>query len=224
VETGSILIRLRELAVQASSDTIGDREREFLDKEFLQLKDEIDRIARSTEFNGTRLLLGSADISEELKNNHNSFPLEIQVSSEYYRDSDEYDERNPVNIIKVDMSDINILTSGEHSLHLGTYEDGTRVHEKTKAQNSINVIDSAINRVNEHRAYFGAVQNRLSSALNNLGVQVQNLSESQSRILDTDFASETAMMTSANILQQAGTAILANANAQPNIALSLLGS
>lgn len=222
VETSNMLVRLRELAVQAASDTIGNREREFLDKEFLQLKDEINRIANSTEFNGTKLLIGSSPVPEEMGGNANTSPLEIQVSKDYYPNADSLEQRNPINIIRIDFQNMNAFTSGEGSLELGDAEEGTRVNTKQMAQNSISSVDHAIFKVNEYRAYLGAVQNRLQSSINNLGVQVENLEESRSRIRDTDFASETANLTKSNILQQAGTSVLANANTQPQVALSLL--
>lgn len=222
VETSSMLIRLRELAVQAASDTIGNREREFLDKEFLQLKDEIDRIANATEFNGTRLLVGSAELPAEMGGTQNEFPLEIQIGKDYYVDTDALDKRNPVNIIKIDFKNMNAFTHGDGSLDLGEHEDGARVHRKADAQMSIAKLDQAMYRVNNYRAYLGSVQNRLGSTIRNLDVQTENLSESRSRIRDADFAAETAAMTQANIMQQAGTSVLANANTQPQIALSLL--
>ncbi|MEZ4742475.1 MAG: flagellin [Bdellovibrionota bacterium] len=223
VETSNMLIRLRELAIQSASDTIGNTEREFLDKEFLQLKDEIDRIANSTEFNGTRLLVGTSEVPEEMQTNANEFPLEIHVGKDYFETSDAIDAPNPVNIIKIDFSKLNGYTTGDGSLDIGRAEEGTRVNAKQSAQLSIAKLDEAITRVNDHRAYLGAIQNRLGSTVQNIGIQVENLSESKSRIVDTDFAAETATMTQNNILQQAGTAILANANQQPQIALSLLG-
>jgi flagellin len=221
VETSNMLIRLRELAIQSSSDTLGNTERGFLDKEFLQLKDEIDRIASSTEFNGTRLLVGNAEIPEELKSS-NAFPLEIQVGKDYFTDSDALDKPNAVNIIKIDFANLNAFTSGEGSLDLGKAEEGTRVDVKVNAQASITKLDTAITKISDYRAYLGSIQNRLGSTINNLGVQNENLEESRSRIRDTDFASETARMTQENILQQAGTSVLTNANQQPQIALRLL--
>jgi flagellin len=224
VEVSSMLVRLRELAVQASSDTIGNEEREFVDKEFLQLKDEIDRIASSTEFNGTRLLVGSNGVSEDMGTKDNAFPLEIHVSKDYFEDTDAIGQRNPVNIIKIDFQKLNAYTSGDGSLDIGEHEDGARVNTKTAAQTSIGLLDQAIYKVNDHRAYLGAIQNRLSSSVNNLEVQMENLSHAQSRIRDTDFAYETANLTKQSILQQAGTSVLSSANAQPQIALSLLNS
>jgi flagellin len=222
METSNMLVRLRELAVQAASDTIGNREREFLDKEYLQLKDEINRIANATEFNGTRLLVGSTELSEGLSSRGNTSPLEVQVGKDYIQGVDSLDQRNPVNVIKIDFHKINAFASGEGSLELGESEEGTRVNTKESAQATIGTVDQAIFKVNDHRAYLGSIQNRLQSSINNLGVQVENLEEARSRIRDTDVATETANLTKANILQQAGTSVLANANSQPQVALSLL--
>ena len=143
-EISSMLVRLRELSIQASSDTIGNQEREFADKEFLQLKDEIDRIASATEFNGTRLLVGQKELPEDMGDADNSFPLEIQVSKDYFSETDGIDKRNPVNIIKIDFGNINAFTSGEGSLGIGENEEGTRVNTKVAAQTSIAKLDDAI--------------------------------------------------------------------------------
>ena len=208
-EAGNILTRLRELSVQAASDTLGEQEREFLDKEFLALKDEIDRIAMSTKFNDLRPLIGDRDLGDELNNQEGTFPLELQVGKDYYTDADSLDQDNPVNTIKVDLASLNSLTDGANSLGIGKAEDGTRVISKQQAQDSISKLGVALDKVNEQRAYLGSIQNRLNSTVTNLGIQIENLSEAQSRILDTDFAAETARYTSQNILQQAGTSILA---------------
>jgi len=222
METTNMLIRLRELAVQSASDTIGNQEREFLDKEFLALKDEIDRIANVTDFNGTKLLVGNTQLPDEMKTGSNSFPLEIQVGKDYFVESDALSQPNAVNIIKVDLSQLNAFTSGDGSLNLGKAEEGSRVNNKQSAQMSIASLDTAITRVNEYRSTLGAVQNRFNSTIANLGIQLENISEARSRFRDTDFAAETATMTQAKILQQAGTAVLSQANAQPQIALELL--
>lgn len=221
-ETSNMLIRLRELAVQAASDTVGKTERSFLDKEFLALKDEIDRIANSTEFNGTRLLVGEADIPDEIANAEGTFPLEIQVGKDYYEGVDDIEQPNQVNIIKVDLSQLNSFTEGEGSLDIGRAEEGTRVNEKESAQLSMAKLDDAMVRVNEYRSYLGAIQNRLGSTIKNLSVQSENLTEAKSRIVDTDFASETANYTRNNILQQAGTSVLSSANGQPQVAMGLI--
>lgn len=221
METSSMLIRLRELAIQSASDTIGDRERGYLNQEYVQLKDEIDRIAASTEFNGTYLLAGEAELPGGIEQG-SQFPLEIQVAKDYHEGADSLDAKNPTNIIRIDLQRINGFTEGDGSLGIGRAEEGTNVATKTSSQQSIATLDTAINRVNEYRAFIGAAQNRLTSSVSNLAVRIENLSESNSRIRDTDFASETARLTQSNIMQQAGTAVLATANTQPQIALSLL--
>jgi len=222
-ETANMLSRLRELAVQSSSDTIGNTERGFVDKEFLALKDEIDRIANSTEFNGTRLLVGNADVGAELANAEGTFPMEIHVGKDYFEGADGLAESNPVNIIKIDLGNLNAFTEGDGSLGIGKAEGGTRVNTKQDAQRSIAVLDQAITRVNDYRSYLGAIQNRLGSTVKNLGVQTENLTTAKSRISDTDFAEETAAMTQASILQQAGVSVLSQANVQPQVALKLIG-
>ncbi len=221
-ETSNMLIRLRELSIQAASDTISNRERGYLDKEFLQLKDEIDRVAISTEFNGTRLLAGAKELPAEMADRGNRYPLEIQVNKDYFHNLDGLDKANPVNIIRIDLSSLNTFTSGENSLDLGEKTEGTRVDNKANAQNSIAKIDVALNRVAEYRSYLGAVQNRFNSAVNSLSLQSQSMSEARSRIIDADYAAETAEFTKNNIMQQAGVAVLANANQIPKVALSLL--
>jgi len=263
-ETSNMLIRLRELSIQAASDTIGSTEREFLHKEFLELKDEIDRVTVTTEFNGTRLLMGKVavgnpdtglidglgdDAEGALLKTSNGFPLEIQVGKDYFEAADGLNVKNQADIIKIDMSRLGTTTTdlglgatqGEREEWVGagdqeasrdysnryavgaSFEDfGAGVINKDRAQKTLTVIDSAIQKVNEHRSYLGAIQNRLGSTIRNLDTQVENLSASNSRIRDTDFASETANMTQATIMQQAGTAVLGQAKSQPEVALSLL--
>jgi flagellin len=223
-EINNIMVRLRELSVQAASDTIGQRERGYLNQEFFQLKDEIDRIASSTEFNGTRLLTGTREIPEELRTNHNPPPLEVQVGKNYFKEADALTHPNPTNIIRIDMSRLNAFTGGEGSLGLGSAqsEDGTRIDSKVGAQTSLSKIDDALEKVARYRAELGAVQNRLEKTDKSIAVQSESLTAARSRIKDVDFASETAALTQSRILQQAGAAVLAQANQQPEIALKLL--
>lgn len=226
-ETTNMLVRLRELAVQASSDTIGNTERGFLDQEYQALKSEIDRIANSTEFNGTRLLVGQVELPEDMQTGENAYPLEIQISKDYYTESDSLDHPNPTNIIRIDLQNLNAFSTGENSLQLdqsNAGEDVAGIDSKVGAQMSIGRLDTAITKVNEYRAYLGAIQNRLGSTIANLGVQTENLDAARSRIRDTDFAAETAEFTKQKILQQAGTSVLSQANQSPQIALGLLQS
>jgi flagellin len=223
-EIGNIMIRLRELAIQSASDTIGVRERGYLNREFTALKDEMDRIALGTEFNGTRLLTGNAEVPEALLKDHTRPPLEIQVDKEYYPDIDGIDKPNPLNIIKLDFSKMNLMTEGEGSLELGGARsaDGTLVDSKEHAQMSISKIDDAMQKVSSYRADMGALQNRLQSADNNLAVRIENLGAARSRIRDADFAQETSEYTQQSILNQAGASILTQANQLPQVALKLL--
>jgi flagellin len=193
-EVSSILIRLRELAVQAASDTIGPVERQFLNVEYDQLVSEIDRIADATEFNGTQLLSGTGSV------------LDFQVGT-----------RNDPNI---DRLSFDSSKADSNSAALGV--NLTSVADKASAQNSLSAIDSAIVSVSAMRADFGAIQNRLQSTIGNIAVSVENVSAANSRIRDVDVAEETAEMTRNNILLQAGTSVLAQANQTSNTALSLL--
>ena len=224
-EINNIMVRLRELSIQAASDTIGQRERNYLNQEFFALKDEIDRIAIGTEYNGTRLLTGKAEIPEEMLEDHNFSPLEIQVGKDYMPMADSLEAANPINIIRIDMSDLNAFTEGEGSLGIGNTqnEEGTRIDTKGGAQMSIDRLDKAMQMVAKYRADLGAIQNRLEKTDGAIGLQVEALSAAKSRIKDVDFASETANLTQQNILQQAGASVLAQANQQPQIVMKLLG-
>lgn len=193
-EVSSILIRLRELAVQAASDTIGPVERQFLNVEYDQLVSEIDRIADGTEFNGTQLLSGTGSI------------LDFQVGT-----------RNDPNI---DRLSFDASKADANAAALGI--NLTSVADKASAQNSLSAIDSAIVQVSAMRADFGAIQNRLMSTISNLSVSLENISAANSRIRDVDVAEETAELTKNNILLQAGTSVLAQANQSANSALTLL--
>ncbi len=193
-EISSILIRLRELAVQAASDTIGPVERQFLNVEYDQLISEIDRIADGTEFNGTQLLSGTGSV------------LDFQVGT-----------RNDPNI---DRLSFDASKADGNSAALGV--NLTSVADKASAQNTLSALDQAIVSVSAMRADFGAIQNRLQSTISNIAVGVENMAAANSRIRDADIAEETAEFTKNNILLQAGTSVLSQANQSANTALSLL--
>ncbi|MAE73793.1 MAG: flagellin FliC [Bdellovibrionaceae bacterium] len=193
-EISSILIRLRELAVQAASDTIGPVERQFLNVEYDQLISEIDRIADGTEFNGTQLLSGTGSI------------LDFQVGT-----------RNDPNI---DRLSFDASRADANTAALGI--NLTSVADKASAQNALGAIDTSIVSVSAMRADFGAIQNRLQSTISNLAISVENMSAANSRIRDVDVAEETAEFTKNNILTNAGISVLSQANQTANSALSLL--
>ncbi len=194
-EVSNMLIRLRELGVQASSDTIGDTERKFLDVEYQQLKSEIQRITESTEFNGYELLNGTGGMID----------IQVGVNNDPFRDR-----------ISFNAGAANASVDA-----LGLTAEA--VNTKESAQLSLGVIDQALTSVNAIRANFGALQNRLQSTSNNLLIADENLSAANSRIRDTDVAAETSEMTRNNILLQAGVSVLGQANQSQQLALKLLG-
>ena len=194
-EIGSILIRLRELAVQAASDTIGPVERTFLNVEYEQLLDEMDRIARATTFNSNPLIDGGGTV------------FDLQVGT----------RNNPlVDRISFDARHMNATTK---NLKL----DESRLREKPQAQLALAIIDDAIMSVSSMRADLGAIQNRLNSTITNHAIAVENLSAANSRIRDADVASTTADLTRNTILSQSGIAVLSHANNMNKMALNLLG-
>jgi flagellin len=194
-EISNMLIRMRELAIQAASDTVGDTERGFTDREFQSLKQEIDRIANITNFNGTPVLNGQAGVLEIQVGTHNNAVLDRVV----------------YNGERADSSLETLGISGE------------TVATKQGAQMVLGRVDDALNRVNSIRADLGAMQNRLQSTVNNLAISDENLSAAQSRIRDADMAEEASELTKNNILMQAGISVLGQANATSQTALKLLG-
>ncbi len=193
-EVSNILIRLRELSVQASNGTVGNADKDTLQQEFSTLVSEIDRIAQSTEFNGIKLLDGSSS--------NVSFQVGAGVDAS-------------INQIGVSLDSVKITDLSINGQSIGSANGST--------SNAIIAIDTTINTVSSLRGTLGAAQNRLSSTINNLSVQSENISAANSRIRDVDVAFETAQLTRNSIMQQAAISILAQANAQPSAALSLLG-
>lgn len=194
-ETSNILTRLRELSVQAASDTVGDTERGFTNLEYQNLKMEIERISQVTEFNGKKLLNGEGDV----------YDFQIGVNNDDFQDRIKFNAQ--------------LTNSSLNNLGI----DGIDISSKEGAQESLQILDDAITQVSGQRAELGAKQNRLNSTIQNLQVNSENLSAANSRIRDTDFASETAENTRLNILTNAGTSVLAQSNAQGSAALKLIG-
>lgn len=194
-ETSSILIRLRELAVQSSSDTVGDAERKYTDLEYQNLKQEMERISQVTEFNGKKLLNGSGD----------KFDFQVGINNDDFQDRIKYDAAKQ--------------NAGLEALGVAELSVGT----KESSQSSLAAVDMAIQNVSGQRAELGAVQNRLTSTINNLQTSSENLSAANSRIRDTDFAAEAAKNTKMSILTSAGTSVLSQANSQGQSALKLIG-
>jgi len=194
-EVSNILVRLRELTVQAASDTVGENERGFLDKEYQQLVTEVDRIAEATTFNGSNLINGEGDGT-----------LDFQVGA-YAGDQ---------NIIQFDSAEADATSSS-----IGV--DGTNIADKSDALDSIGSIDEAITKVSGYRASLGSLQSRLQSTVSNLEVQTINQDSARSIIQDADIAKETAAMASNNVVKSSAISALTQANNIPNNALRLVG-
>lgn len=194
-EVSNILTRMRELAIQAASDTVGDKERGFLNNEVQQLRSEVQRIVDTTQFGRTKLIDGSGDFYD-FQVGLNNNPQEDRIS----------------------------YNAGETNASIANLGiEGFDFSSKAGAQDSLETIDEAQLQVNGFRSSLGAIQNRLQSAIDNLGVQHENLSAANSRIRDVDVAQATAEMTRNNILLNANTSVMQQANSIPQAALKLIG-
>ena len=194
-EISSMLTRLRELSIQSASDTVGDTERSFTDMEYQNLKQEIERISQVTEFNGLKLLDGQGE----------KLDFQIGVNNDVFQDRISYDVKNTnASLESLGVNEISVVS-------------------KENAQNAIKTIDGAIERISGQRASLGAIQNRLISTSKNLEITNENLSAANSRIRDVDYAKASAANARNNILNQAGTSVLAQANQQGQGALRLIG-
>lgn len=191
-EVNTMLVRMRELAIQANNGSLNGSDKDSLQSEFSALISEIDRIAQATKFNSTQLLDGSTS------------SLSFQVGA---------DTTANVDTIDLNLSNMRTSTLGISSSDIGSTGNIT---------SAMSAIDTAIDTVTSARGSLGAVQNRLSATINNLGVSIENFSAAESRIRDVDVAFETANLTKNGIMQQAALSILAQTNVQPQIALTLL--
>lgn len=194
-EISNILTRLRELGIQAASDTVSEKERVMIDKEVQQLKSETQRIAVSTKFGNQSLIDGQGD----------QFDFQVGIFND-------------------DFADRISFNSGELNVQAGELGiDDFDFTSKSGAQDALTVLDKAQSDVNGHRATLGALQNRLQSTIDNLATMNENISAANGRIRDTDVAMASSEMTKNNILLQASTATLAQANQVPALALKLIG-
>ena len=191
-----MLQRMRELAVQSANATNSSSDRSSLDSEYSQLAKEITRTLGATAFNGTTLLNSAATLAFQIGAGTSSVTDQIAIN----------------------LSDMT-STSGSLATAVST---ATGISTASAATTAMTAIDNALDQVNSARATFGAMQNRFESVISNLKVAAENQTAAKSRIMDADFAQETANLTRAQILQQAGTAMLAQANAAPQGVLSLL--
>ncbi|HDS1707618.1 MULTISPECIES: flagellin domain-containing protein [Pseudomonas] len=197
-EQTNILQRMRELAVQANNSSNSDKDRDALNKEFASMSDELTRIANSTQLNGKNLLNTTATMSFQVGSNTGS---ENQIS--------------------ITLAN---LTASSLSVSSGTIAiSGTDTTIGASFSAAVNAIDTALQTINTNRADLGAVQNRLTSTINNLQNINENAEAARGRVQDTDFAAETAQLTKQQTLQQASTSVLAQANQLPSAVLKLLG-
>jgi flagellin len=196
-ETTNILIRLRELAIQGASDSVGVLEKGYLDEEYQQLVSEVDRVSRSTRFNGQDLLTGESEYKM----------MDFQVGA-----TGEQISRIQFQADKANAT----IASG------GLNIEGTGVHEKDIAQASLSKIDNALTKISGIRASFGAMQSRFQSAINNNRNAVENQSSAYSRIADADMAYETSQYTRNMIVSQAATSVLGRSSEYMSLALRLL--
>ncbi len=192
-EVANILVRMRELAVQSSSETLQDDERAYVNDEYSALESEIDRIANVTEFNGLSLANGNL-----------ASGINVQVGINSGAD----------NQINIELGSLLSSDLGINNIDLSS---------ASGAQAALSVLDAAIDSVSGYRATFGATENRLNSALNNLETFIETTMAAESQVRDADFGSETAQLSQNQILQQAGISVLQQAKQINQSALSLLG-
>ena len=193
-EVSNIVTRLRELGIQASSDTVGEKERGFIDTEVQQLKSEMERIANTTSWNTTKLLDGSTPVFD--------FQVGLYASED---DRIQFDtSQNVATLDALGLSDVDFMT-------------------KEGARASLQLLDDSQSAINGMRSNIGALQNRLTSTVDTLSVTEENLAAANSRIRDTDVAQASSDMAKNSVMLQAGTATLAQANQTTQLALKLLG-
>lgn len=194
-EISNMLVRMRELAVQSASDTIGDRERTFVDKEAQQLKNEIERIAQTTRFGSIKLLDGSGD----------KYDFQIDINNNDFQDRITFD----AGATNVKLDNLGI--------------DGLEFSSKEGARTGLEVLEGAQIKVNSQRADLGAMQNRLVSTQENISTSIENFSAANSRIRDTDIAMATSELARNQVLQTATISVMAQANQSTAVALKLIG-
>ena len=192
-EVANIVKRMRELAVQSSSETLASTERAYVQDEYLSLESEVERISQTTEFNGLALADGT------------NSTLDVQVGI-----------MNSANDrVAITLGDLRVTTLGIDS---GSIDMSTA----TGAQSAITTLDSALDTLNGYRSDYGATQNRLDSSLGNMETYAENLAAAESQIRDADFAYETAELAKRQVMQQAGISVLAQANGLTSSALALM--
>ncbi|HCO77346.1 MAG TPA: flagellin FliC [Rhodocyclaceae bacterium] len=227
-QIGDILQRMRDLAVQSANATNSAADRDALQKEFRQLQLEIERIGRDTEFNGVKVLSAASGDA--------AFVFQVGANFSGTTTASGFDSNGVYSAggasaitasDKIGFDALSIFSSGNVGSAIAggsaaATSSAITISAVDAALSAISAVDAALKTVNDIRATLGAVQSRFQATINNLQVSIENLSASRSRIRDADFAQETAALSRAQILQQAGVAMLAQANAAPQNVLSLL--
>ena len=212
-EMGNILVRMRELSVQAASDTFGDRDRAFLNREYTQLANEIDRIASTAEFNENKFFVTDED------NPRTNYIIQVGPN-------DTLPEANQdtlaINLEGLKFTTKELGIGKENEIGPVDMNNADEGPDRNTIAEKLSVIDKSLERLASERATIGSLQSRLDSTINNLSISVENLNTSISRIKDVDYAAETAILTRQKILTQSNLSVLSQANQLPEMALSLL--
>jgi flagellin len=235
---GDNLQRMRELAVQSRNATNSEGDRSNLQKEFLAVQDEIKRTINGTSFNGQKLFNGEGNdldfqVGAGTTTDDRITITEVDLFGTGSAEGNKAGVADTDPAVRAALSDAVVMQTAilgfadaanpANGIAIGGFrEDGTTAIDGTDIDAAINVIDEALNRVNDTRATFGAAQNRFEAVISNLQTNVENQAAARGRIMDADFASETANLSRSQILQQAGTAMVAQANQLPQQVLSLL--
>lgn len=212
-EVSAILQRMRELAIQSSNDTLTSTERSYTDTEFQALMTEIARISTSTQYNGMTLLDGAANSFGT-----SSGPSVLHIGA----NNNNNNVNGTIDTVQVTMDSVTLGALGM-TLTAGASGASTNITGQSNAFNAIEVIDTAIQSVNNMRSDVGAMVNRLDHAINNLSNAAFNTQDAEARVRDVDFAFETTRFTKAQILSQSSISMLAQANAVPGMVMQLLG-
>jgi flagellin len=222
----NMLQRMRELAVQSANTTNGASDRSALQNEFLQLQQEINRTAATTRFNGNAILTQTTAFDFQVGPNVSTSDI-IQLTAINITDTATASSSDTGALARaisttIDISGSTAGTRGTNAATATNYQAYSASSMGTGAFGAVEVIDFALAQVNTARSRFGAIQNRFDAVLNNLNISIENQAAARSRIVDTDYARETAALARAQVLQQAGVAMLSQANAAPQNVLSLL--
>jgi len=221
-KVSDIFQRMRELAVQSSNGTNTTADRVSLNQEFVQLSQEATRTLGGTQFNGLNVLATTADSTFQIGANNTSTVDRITVKAFDWTSTNQAGITDVLGSAVLSGTDIGSYNSATSTYTAGTDAPTNLITDATSARTAIANLDNAINSVNSQRATFGAIQNRFENVVSTLQVASENQNAAKSRIMDADYATETSNLSRANILQQAGNAMVAQANQLPQQVLALL--